>query len=95
MRRIGLIPALLLLAATCARADYAVLRSGERLHITGYEQVGDVMRLTVPGGRVDMPVERNRFDRAGRCVPAESHAATGRWPLQRTDPRSSEEAWRG
>ena len=55
MRRIGLIPALLLLAATCARADYAVLRSGERLHITGYEQVGDVMRLTVPGGRVDMP----------------------------------------
>ncbi len=55
MRRIGLIPALLLLAASCARADYAVLRSGERLHITAYEQVGDVMRLTVPGGRVDMP----------------------------------------
>lgn len=55
MRRFALIPALLLTAATCARADYAVLRSGERLHITSYELVGDVMRLTLPGGRVDMP----------------------------------------
>lgn len=55
MRRFGLMSALLLLAVSCARADYAVLRSGERLHITAYEQVGDVMRLTVPGGRVDMP----------------------------------------
>lgn len=32
-----------------------MLRSGERLHITSYELVGDVMRLTLPGGRVDMP----------------------------------------
>jgi hypothetical protein len=55
MKRFALIPALLLLAAASARADYAVLRSGERLHITSYEQVGDTMRLTVPGGRVDMP----------------------------------------
>jgi soluble lytic murein transglycosylase-like protein len=55
MKRIALVSALLLLAAGAARADYAVLRSGERLHITSYEQVGDIMRLTVPGGRVDMP----------------------------------------
>jgi soluble lytic murein transglycosylase-like protein len=38
-----------------ARADYAVLKSGVRLHITGYEQTGDYVRLTVTGGSVDVP----------------------------------------
>lgn len=37
-----------------ARADYAVLRSGVRLHITGYQLAGDRMRLTVTGGTVDV-----------------------------------------
>lgn len=37
-------------AATPARADYAVLKSGMRLHITGYERVGDQMRLSMAGG---------------------------------------------
>jgi len=41
-------------AATTARADYAVLRSGMRLHITGCERVGDRVRLTVKGGVVEM-----------------------------------------
>jgi len=40
--------------APVARADYAVLRSGLRLHITGYEQEGDRVRLTVDGGTVDV-----------------------------------------
>ncbi len=40
--------------APAARADYAVLRSGMRIHITGYEQVGDRIRLTVQGGTVDV-----------------------------------------
>lgn len=57
LRRLSLIPVLLLGAATCARADYAVLRSGERLHITSYEREGDTIHLVVPGGRVDMPAE--------------------------------------
>jgi soluble lytic murein transglycosylase-like protein len=35
-----------------ARADYAVLRSGARLHITGYERDGERVRLTVDGGTV-------------------------------------------
>jgi len=48
---------LILLAAYCTlvpavRADYAVLRSGVRLHITGYEAVGDQVRLTVEGGSI-------------------------------------------
>jgi soluble lytic murein transglycosylase-like protein len=37
-----------------ARADYAVLRSGLRLHITGYEDAGDRVHLTVQGGVVDV-----------------------------------------
>ncbi|MFZ0580766.1 MAG: lytic transglycosylase domain-containing protein [Candidatus Acidiferrales bacterium] len=48
---------LLIAAAVCAaptRADYAVLRSGLRLHITGYETDGAHVRLTVEGGTVDV-----------------------------------------
>jgi len=41
-------------AAPAARADYAVLRSGVRLHITGYQVSGDRMRLTVTGGSVEV-----------------------------------------
>jgi soluble lytic murein transglycosylase-like protein len=41
-------------AAPAARADYAVLRSGVRLHITGYERNGDYVRLSMTGGSVDV-----------------------------------------
>jgi hypothetical protein len=34
--------------APTAQADYAVLRSGIRLHITGYERAGEVVRLSMP-----------------------------------------------
>jgi soluble lytic murein transglycosylase-like protein len=37
-----------------ASADYAVLRSGARLHITGYERDGERVRLTVDGGTVNV-----------------------------------------
>jgi soluble lytic murein transglycosylase-like protein len=40
--------------APVARADHAVLRSGLRLHITGYEAKGDRVRLTVQGGAVEV-----------------------------------------
>jgi soluble lytic murein transglycosylase-like protein len=43
-----------LAAAPAARADYAVLRSGLRLHITGYERQGDRVRLTVSGGVIEI-----------------------------------------
>ena len=43
----GLFPA-------AASADYAVLRSGARLHITGYERDGERVRLTVDGGTVSV-----------------------------------------
>jgi soluble lytic murein transglycosylase-like protein len=40
--------------APAAHADYAVLKTGVRLHITGYEQTGNQVRLTVTGGTVDV-----------------------------------------
>lgn len=44
-------------AAPAARADYAVLRSGIRFHITGYERTGDHVRLTMSGGSVNVPAD--------------------------------------
>jgi len=59
MRRAALIAIFAALAAAlavpAARADYAVLRSGERLHITGYETLGATVRLTIDGGSVEIP----------------------------------------
>lgn len=60
MRVRSLISALGLLCAlgaaglfpSAASADYAVLRSGTRLHITGYERDGERVRLAVEGGAV-------------------------------------------
>jgi hypothetical protein len=40
-----------------ARADYAVLQSGQRIHITGYERMGDTLRLTMTGGMLEIPVD--------------------------------------
>jgi len=40
--------------APAAKADYAVLRSGERLHISSYEVDGDHVTLLVPGGHVQI-----------------------------------------
>ena len=41
-------------AAPAVQADYAVLRSGVRLHITGYERTGDHIRFSLTGGSVDV-----------------------------------------
>lgn len=41
-----------LVAAPPAKADYAVLRSGQRLHVTGWENLGDRVRLDLAGGSV-------------------------------------------
>jgi len=44
-------------AVPAARADYAVLRSGVRLHITGYERNGDHVRLSMTGGSVEVQAD--------------------------------------
>ncbi len=43
--------------APSARADYIVLQSGQRIHVTGYERVGDMLRLTMAGGTLEIPAD--------------------------------------
>ena len=43
--------------APAARADYAVLQSGQRVHITGYENLGETIRLTMTGGTLEIPAD--------------------------------------
>jgi soluble lytic murein transglycosylase-like protein len=55
LKRLALLATAVCLSGPPAlRADYAVLRSGLRLHITGYEQVGDRVQLSLPGGTVNV-----------------------------------------
>ena len=49
------IAVLLCCSVPAARADYAVLRSGQRLHITSWERVGDLVRLDLAGGSITIP----------------------------------------
>src|SRR5271170_1240941 len=55
-RTIALLAALAAAAifAPAASADYAVLRSGARLHVTGYQLDGSRVRLAVAGGTVEI-----------------------------------------
>jgi soluble lytic murein transglycosylase-like protein len=46
-----------LCASQPAKADYAVLRSGQRLHITGWQTLGDTVRLDLPGGSVTIAAD--------------------------------------
>ena len=57
MFRTGVLALTLLLAAPVARAEYAVLRNGQRLHITGYERTGAVVRIQLAGGSVEVAAE--------------------------------------
>ena len=49
---------LLACAAPSARAEYIVLRSGQRLAVTGYQLLGDKYRLQMKGGTAEVPVEQ-------------------------------------
>ena len=59
MRRASLVVVVtvVLLAAGAARAEYVVLKSGQRLRITGYERLGATVRLQVAGGSIEVPAE--------------------------------------
>ena len=52
--RLRLLLIVLAAAAPAARADYAVLRSGQRLHITSYQQQNDRIELCLEGGLVEI-----------------------------------------
>jgi len=45
------------LAAPSLRAEYVVLRSGQRLRVTGYQLLGDKYRLQIAGGSVEVAAE--------------------------------------
>ena len=45
---------LVLLVAPALRAEYVVLRSGQRLRVTGYQLQGDKYRLQMAGGSVEV-----------------------------------------
>jgi hypothetical protein len=44
--------------APASRAEYIVLRSGQRLTVTGYQVIGDTFHLQMKGGTVDVPVDQ-------------------------------------
>jgi len=45
-------------AAPSLRAEYVVLRSGQRLPVTGYQILGDKYHLQMKGGTVEVPAEQ-------------------------------------
>ncbi len=48
---------LILSAAPALRAEYVVLRSGQRLTVTGYQLAGDKYRVQIAGGTVEIAAE--------------------------------------
>ena len=54
MTRIALPLLLMALAAESARAEYIVLRNGQRLTVTSYQHSGEKYRLRVNGGVIDV-----------------------------------------
>jgi soluble lytic murein transglycosylase-like protein len=57
LKRAAVLLSLGLLAAPALRAEYVVLRSGQRLKVTGYQVVGDKYRLQMGGGTVEIAAE--------------------------------------
>jgi hypothetical protein len=57
LRHVALLAPLLALAAADLRAEYVALRTGLRLHVTGYQLVGDKYRLQMAGGWVEVPAQ--------------------------------------
>jgi soluble lytic murein transglycosylase-like protein len=53
-RAVALLAVAAALAAPISRADYAVLRSGARIHITGYEESNGSVKLNFDGGSAEI-----------------------------------------
>lgn len=54
LTRFALLALVVALMASAARAEYIVLRSGQRLAVTGYQLIGDKYRLQMSGGSVEV-----------------------------------------
>lgn len=57
LMRAALLLSLAVLAAPALRAEYVVLRSGQRLTVTGYQLLGDRYRLQMKGGFVEVAAD--------------------------------------
>jgi len=57
LKRAALLLSFAVLAAPSLRAEYVVLRSGQRLTVTGYQLLGDKYRLQIAGGSVEVAAE--------------------------------------
>jgi len=58
LKHLAISALLVILAAPVARAEYIVMRSGQRIAVTGYQILDNSYRLQVKGGSVDVPVEQ-------------------------------------
>jgi soluble lytic murein transglycosylase-like protein len=59
LKRLALSVFFVFLAAPAVRAEYVVLRSGQRIAVTGYQLLDNYSyRLQMKGGTVDVPVEQ-------------------------------------
>ena len=58
LKQLAMSAFLLACAAPSVRAEYIVLRSGQRLAVTGYQILGDKYRLQMKGGTAEIPVEQ-------------------------------------
>ena len=58
LKQLALSTFLVAFAAPALRAEYIVLRSGQRLAVTGYQIIGDKYRLQMKGGTADVPIEQ-------------------------------------
>lgn len=54
LRQATLVLLVMLLSAPALRAEYVVLRSGQRLTVTGYQLLGDKYRLQMAGGSMEI-----------------------------------------
>jgi soluble lytic murein transglycosylase-like protein len=57
LTRAALLLSFVALAASTLRAEYVVLRSGQRLKVTGYQLLGDKYRLQMTGGSAEIAAE--------------------------------------
>ena len=58
LKHLALSTLIVAFAAPALRAEYVVLRSGQRLAVTGYQILGDKYRLQMKGGTADVPIEQ-------------------------------------
>ena len=58
LKRLAMSALLVVFAAPAVRAEYVVLRNGQRFTVTGYQILGNSYRLQMKGGTVDVPVEQ-------------------------------------